>query len=478
MNILLIHPKLSHTYSPRFPLGLGYIASALRDEGHSIEVIDLNAQEELENCLGDRIRKGDFNLVGLTAMITQLKEVERLSSLIKNVSDSKIVIGGGLASAVPEMLLKKTQVDIVVTGEGERTICELIGRIENGQSITDIRGIAYRLNEKILKTPPRPYIENISSLSMPSWDLFPIERYFNNNLMCMPKRRMSVITSRGCPYQCTFCFHGIFGHQYRPRTAKDVFREMELLYQKYKVRGFVIEDDTFILDKNRVYQLCDLIIKNKLRIYWSCNARVDLVDEDFIRKIKNAGCVAISYGIESGNQAQLDKIRKGINLDQAYKAIKLTKKAGILVQGFVMLNIPGETVKTINDSINFCKKAGLQAEFTILTPIPGSKIYEEALNANIVTDEKLVENWGSWLDEVLANFSTLSDEALIAMKRRAESEIFRSVYKKNINDIFLMFFLEFKINGFFSLFKRVKRGLRVAMRAHKGLGLRESLELL
>ncbi|MFA5197612.1 MAG: radical SAM protein [Patescibacteria group bacterium] len=474
MNILLIHPKLNYAPSPRFPLGLGYIASALRDEGHSIEVIDLNAQAELENCLGERIKTGNFDLVGLTAMITQFRDVERLSSLIKKSSGSKIVIGGGLASAIPEMLLKETKTDIVVMGEGEKTIVEIAERIAHGQSIQNISGIAYRKGERVMKNPLRGYIDDISSLSFPAWDLFPVEHYFNNNVMCMPKRRISIITSRGCPYQCTFCFHGIFGHRYRARTAGNVFQEIELLYQKYKVRGFVIEDDTFILDKNRVYKLCDLIIKNKLRIYWSCNARVDLVDEEFIRKIKSAGCVEIAYGIESGNQGQLDKIKKGVTLDQAYKTIKLTKKAGILTHGFVMLNTPGETVETINDSINFCKKAGLQAEFTILTPIPGSTIYAEAVKANIISEKKLVENWGSWLDKVLSNFSTLSDEALIGMKRRAESEIFRSIYKRNMKDIFLMFFLEFKINGFLCLLKRVKRGLRVAVRAHRGLGLKES----
>jgi radical SAM superfamily enzyme YgiQ (UPF0313 family) len=478
MNILLIHPKLNYVPFPRFPLGLGYIASALRDVGHSIEVIDLNAQSELENCLGERIRKSNFDLVGLTAMITQFKEVKRLCSLIKDASGSKIVMGGGLASAVSEMLLKETKTDIVVMGEGEKTIVELAEKIAHGQSIKNISGIAYREGDSIIKNPLSGYIDDISSLSFPAWDLFPIERYFDDSAMCIPRRRMSIITSRGCPYQCTFCFHGIFGHHYRARTAEDVFQEIELLYQRYKVRGFVIEDDTFILDKNIVYQLCDLIIKNKLKIYWSCNARVDLVDEEFVRKVKSAGCVAICYGIESGNQMQLDKIKKGITLDQAYKTIKLTKKAGLLTHGFVMLNTPGETVETINDSISFCKKAGLQAEFTILTPIPGSKIYEEAVKANIITNEKLVENWGSWLDKVLVNFSTLSDEALIGMKRKAESEIFKSFYKRNINDIFLMFFLEFKINGFFSLMKRLKRGLRVAMRAHKGLGLRESPQTL
>ncbi len=224
--------------------------------------------------------------------------------------------------------------------------------------------------------------------------------------------------------------------------------------------------------------MCDLIIEKRLKIYWTCNARVDLVDEELINKLKRAGCVKIAYGVESGNQVQLDKINKGITVEQAYRVIDMTKRAGIFTHGFIMLGIPGETSDTIKDSIAFCKKAGLHAEFTILTPIPGSKIYQDAVESKtmkVETDE-LIENWGSWLNEVLINFTNLADDRLIELKRVAEREVFYSYYKRNIKYIVRMFILEFKINGFFAVLNRLKRGLKLIVRAKKGLDMREEPE--
>jgi anaerobic magnesium-protoporphyrin IX monomethyl ester cyclase len=476
MNILLINPPLYGVDSePRFPLGLGYIASVLRNDGHSIQIIDANAFKLTDDQIVKMASSNKFDAIGLTGLITQFKQVQRLASIIKKTNfKTPIVLGGGLASAAPEVILNKTGVDIVVVGEGERTASELFQVIENGGRLENVSGLVFKNDDTILNTGPRKPIGEVSSLPFPAWDLFPMERYFNKSVMCMPKRWISIITTRGCPYQCTFCFHGIFGHRYRARTAENVFKEIELLHQKYGVTGFVFEDDTFVLDKKRIYGLCHLITESKLKIYWMCNARIDLVDEELVKKMKKVGCVIISYGIESGNQTQLDKIKKGITVEQAYKVIDMTKKAGILTHGFIMIGTPGETIGTINDSINFCKRAGLQAEFTFLTPIPGSRIYQDAVDTKTmkVTKDDLVENWGSWLNEVLVNFTNLSNEKLIELKRIAEKEIIIEYCKKNIKYILRMIILEFKINGYFAVLNRLKRGMKVFVRAQKGLDLR------
>ncbi len=476
MNILLINPRLSGIQSePRFPLSLGYIASVLCNDGHNIQIIDANALKLSDDQIEKMIKNSSFDAVGLTGLITQFKQVQRITSISKNNSSATIVLGGGLASAAPEVVLKKTDVDIIVIGEGEKTASELFRAIETGSPLENVSGVCFKKDGTIFNTGPRKPVDDVSSLPFPGWDLFPMERYFDNAVMCMPKRRISIITSRGCPYYCTFCFHLIFGHRYRGRTAENVFNEIELLHKKYDVRGFMFEDDTFVLDKKRVYKLCDLITESRLKIYWTCNARIDLVDEELIKKMKRAGCIAISYGIESGNQAQLDKIKKGISVEQAYKVIDMTKRAGIMIHAFVMVGIPGETIDTVSDSIKFCKKAGLHVEFTILTPIPGSQIYQDALETKTmkVTADELVENWGSWLNEVLVNFTNLSNEKLIELKRIAEKEILTDYYIKNIQDILKMLILEFKINGFFAVLNRLKRGVKLLVRAQKGVDLRE-----
>lgn len=481
MNILLINPRLYGVQSePRFPLGLGYIASVLRNGGHDVQVIDDNALKLTENHIEELIRKSTFDIAGLTGLITQLRQVQRLSSIIKKNSKAKIVLGGGLASAAPEVVLRKTDVDIAVIGEGDKSALELFQAIKNRKALENVSGICFKKDGKTFRTEQRKPIDDISLLPFPSWDLFPLEHYFDNAVMSMPKRRISIITSRGCPYHCTFCFHGIFGRRYRARTAENVFQEIKLLYQKYGINGFVFEDDTFILDKERLYRLCDLILENRLKVYWTCNARVNLVDEKLIGKLKRAGCVAISYGIESGNQGQLDKIKKGITVEQAYRVIEMTKRGGIMTHGFFMIGIPGETINTINDSIKFCKKAGLLAEFTILTPIPGSRIHQDEVEAKTmkISTDDLVENWGSWLNKVVVNFTKLSNEELIELKRTAEKEVAINYYKKNIIYIFRMLILEFKINGFFSVLKRLRKGARLLVRVKKGFDMREKPKLI
>ena len=268
MNILLINPQLYGVQSePRLPLGLGYIASVLRNDGHNIKVVDANALKLSDDQIEKLINESRCDAAGLTGLITQFKQVQRLASIIRKNSNAITVLGGGLASAVPEVILRKTDIDIVVIGEGEETASDLFRCIEKRVSLDGVKGIYFKKDDKIFKTERRDSISDISSLPFPAWDLFPMERYFDNGVMCMPKRRISIITSRGCPYQCTFCFHGIFGHRYRARTAENVFREIELLYQQYNIKGFVFEDDTFVLDKKRVYRLCDLITENRLKVY-------------------------------------------------------------------------------------------------------------------------------------------------------------------------------------------------------------------
>jgi len=478
MNILLINPLLTGVQSePRFPLGLGYIASVLRNDGHDIQVIDANALKLSENGIERHIRTLTFDVVGMTGLITQFKQIQRYASIIKKISNAAVILGGGLASAAHEVVLRNTDVDIVVIGEGENTASELFKAIQNRATLKYVNGICFNKDGKLFRTEQRKAVDDVTSLAFPAWDLFPMERYFTN-VMCMPNRRISIVTSRGCPYHCTFCFHGIFGHRFRSRTAENVFQEIELLFKTYGIKGFVFEDDTFVLDRKRIHVLCDLIIRERLKIYWSCNARINLMDEEILNKLKRAGCVQIAYGVESGNQAQLDRINKGITVEQAYRVIDMTKRAGIMTHGFIMIGIPGETIDTITDSIEFCKRAGLQAEFTILTPIPGTEIYQDAVESKSIKMEidELIENWGSWLNEVLVNFTNLPDDQLIELKRGAEREIFYSYYRRNIKYIVKMLILEFKINGLFAVLNRLKRGLKLIVRATKRLDLREVSE--
>lgn len=472
MNILLIHPKVGKTYYPRFPLGLGYIAAVLREARHKVKVIDLNAQDETEEKLKERIKTGEFDIVGLTAMITQFKEIKRISFLLKDISNVKIILGGGLGTVVPEMMLKETGVDIVIVGEGEKTVVEVAQRIENQQSIEDLNGIVYRENGNIIKTPSQKLIEGISSLPFPAWDLFPMEKYFQKAEVAFPRRSISIITSRGCPYRCSFCFHGIFGHRYRSRSPENVVEEIELLVKRYGVRGVKFEDDTFILDRQRICKICDLLIEKNIRLMWTCNGRVNLIDKDLLDKMKSAGCVAILYGIESGNQKILNNIDKGIEVSKAREVIRLTWETGIVPHGFMMLGMCGETRQTIQESINFCKEVRIPAEFTIATPAPGTRLYQEAIDRGKIDSlEKLVKGWDHWFEKVLVNLTDIPDNELIRLKKQAEKEVFGSYLKNRKKHLIGMLLKEIKINGVGALIIRLFRGLRLIFRVSSGRGL-------
>lgn len=475
MNILLIHPRLmlnEITPDPRFPLGLGYIAAALQNAGHRVDVVDLNAQNESENELKKKIEISSYNMIGIRAMITQFKQVQELASLIKSVSQTKIVLGGGLASSVPEMVLKEADIDIAVVGEGETTVVELAARIENQQSIVDLKGIACWANGKVVKAPPQSYIDDISTIPFPAWDLFPMERYFNKADLGFPKRKISVITSRGCPYQCSFCFHGIFGYKYRSRSAENVVKEVELLSNKYGVHGIMFEDDTFTVDRHRVYEICDLLIKKAPKIIWTCNGRVNLINKDMLNKMRSAGCASISYGIESGSQKILNNINKGVEVSKMHEAIKLTWESGIVPHAFLMLGTPGETVETVRESIDFCKKAGIAAEFTIATPIPGTRLYQEAVNMGRTDSlEGLVRDWGNWYEEILVNVTDISTHELQNLKKQAEKEVFISFIRNRKKYFVNMFFREIRVNGVKSLLTRIFKGIRLLLRIRSGRGL-------
>lgn len=472
MNILLIHPKLSETSSPRFPLGLGYIAAVLRNAGHSLAVIDLNAQKESDSELEKRIRAGKFDMIALRAMITQFKQTKILASLINSVSKAKIVLGGGLGSAVPEFVLKETDVDIIVVGEGEKTAVEVAERIENQKSLAGQNGIVYRDNGNIIKTSPQSYIEDISSIPFPAWDLFPMGRYFQRAEMGFPKRKISIITSRGCPYHCSFCFHGIFGYNYRFRSAENIIEEIKILKMDYGVQGICFEDDTFFLVKNRILKLCDMLRSHNVDIAWTCSGRVNLVDRELLMKMKASGCTHISYGIESGCQEMLNKIGKNITIEQAERAIKDTWDCGIIPHGFMMIGHSGETIASIQKSIEFCKKVGIVAEFSITTPIPGTKLFNEALEFNrIKSIKELIVRWEHWFEDVVVNMTDFTDSQLIEMKKKAEKEVFINFLYRKQRYYLKMLLLELRINGFISVINRMLRGIRLLVYVTRNRGL-------
>ncbi|MEK6758953.1 MAG: radical SAM protein [Deltaproteobacteria bacterium] len=426
MKILLTNVNRGEQRHLYFPLGLAYIATPLKKEGHDLLFLDVMAitRAEIPAALPAR----SFDAVCISALITDFKFVQWFTALVKErYPGVKVIVGGGL-STVSEILLKKSDVDVTVSQEGEETIVELIRAIENGQGLAGVKGIFYKDEAgQVVKTEKRTPAEDLDRIELPAYETFDAGRYLQTEKLgfSSPVKSLSIITTRGCPYSCVFCDKGVWGGNYRARSPESIVDEVMYLKNRFGIDGIVFSDDLFVLDKKRVYGVCDLLIKRKAGIAWSCNGRVNLMDEPLLKRMKEAGCMTIAYGLESGSQRMLDTMKKKITVEQSKRAIDLTRKAGIDIQPYLVFNMLGEDEQSIRDTVDFCKEMGLPVgKFGIFTPLPNTELYEMAEKAvGMPPLEDQIEHWKDWNDSLTVNLSTLTDERLLQLKGWAEAEI-------------------------------------------------------
>lgn len=431
MEIILINPRL-RAWSPNIwvPLGLTYIAAILENDGHSIEILDLNEKKMTEDDLRNHFKK-DVDVVGVTGMITEYQKILKIIDIAKDgFPDRKLILGGPLATTLPQQLLKQSKADFVVVGEGENTTLELAQAIEHGTDIAEIRGIAYKKREEVIINAPVIPIGNLDAIPFPARHLLDMNKYIKNHFEIYgfdikgygKIRSTNLISSRGCPYDCTFCFKDMWGYKWRGRSAGNIIAEIELLNEKYNVNGFHFSDDTFVLDKKRVFEFTSLLKKSGLDVVWSCNGRVNLMQKDMLIAMHDAGCIGIAYGIESGNQSILDSMKKNITLNQTKNVLKWTKEIGINTTGCFMIGMLGESKETIMDTINFAKELDLDFySFSITTPLPGTELYKEAMKKGLIqTDMTSLKGWDFDVDVNLTKDCT--DKNLRAFKYEAFKE--------------------------------------------------------
>lgn len=369
------------------PLGIATIAAVLENAGYKVDILDINFLSRKRfswRQVETNIREIKPDIVGISCTTPAVINVLKITDIVKSINPKVFVVAGGPhASAAPQNLLEIAKsIDVIVIGEGEHTFLELLCFIHNERRIEDIKGIAYRENGKIILTPRRDYIENLDEIPFPARHLLlPLDSYpFAGH--CYNKLPVtSMITSRGCPHNCNFCSQGVFGQRYRARSAESIVFEMEELVKRYNIKSIMIVDDTFTLDKKRVYAICKLIWRKGLNVSWLCYAGIQEVDKEMLIEMKQAGCYQIYYGIESGSQRILNIMNKGITIEQIKTAVKDTKEAGLEVRGQFMLGYPTETLEEIKRTISFAKELNLDyAEFGVTTPLPGSELYNWAIS--------------------------------------------------------------------------------------------------
>jgi anaerobic magnesium-protoporphyrin IX monomethyl ester cyclase len=394
IDILFVNPPLS--LEERYghlspggslipPLGLCCLAAVTRKKGFETRILDAPAHcFTIKNTVEEILR---FNprYLGLTAATVSIHNAGKVAQLVKSRNKNiKILIGGSHLTSVAEKTMNIfSGFDIGVVGEGEITIIELLETLDgsnNNYDLTQIDGLIFRQDGKLQVNAPRKYIEDLDSLPKPTWDLLPeLKKHYRPSILrgyYLPAT--GIVTSRGCTGKCTFCDRSMFGSKLRANSAERVVEIMEELHLKYGMKEIFIFDDNIMLFRQRLEKICALLIEKRMKLKWSCFARIDFAYPDGLKMMKEAGCHLVAYGIESGNQEMLNFLQKNITLEKVRKVIRWTKQAGLIAEGLFMMGVPRETNKTMETTINFAKSNPLDdIAVTIFTPLPGSKLYKE-----------------------------------------------------------------------------------------------------
>jgi len=422
-DLLLIFPPIRVWDNPRnFPTGLGLIAAEVRQAGYRVRVVDANGLRLSDEQVMAEIEELNPAVIGIGGLITTYGWVKQISHTIrKERPDTPIIVGGSVGTSIPETMLKNTAVDIIVMGEGDLTTLELLPALLNGGPLENIQGLAFLRDGKLRQTPPRPLIEDISTLPYPAWDLFPMDVYLENPVVGVGKD-IDIISSRGCSFGCKYCYK-IFGRNYRGRSAEHVVGEMEALKKLYDVDFISFQDDCFVIDKKRVYKICDLIDASEVLkgIRWSCNGRVTVCDRPLVERMRASGCISVAYGIESGSETILRNMNKHATLEQAAEAIEISRAVGVKTPLAFMIGYPGETRETVMETVQFCKNLNIPlTSMTFTCPYPGTPLYEELRAAGKLpgNEEDLVLHMGDAVDLTL-NLTEMPDEELIALRQGA-----------------------------------------------------------
>ncbi len=375
--------KLAQGGTNTAPLGLATLASVTRNQGYQTEIIDPLPSQLSQQEIIEKIQKAQPKWVGFTATAISIHKAAELAGSLKRFAPKIItIIGGAQLSALPEEMMEEfPDFDLGVLGEGEQTILELLNCLHKKGELNEINGLVIRENGKLRLTKDREYIKDLDRIPLPAWDLLPdIRKHYQP--AAFNSRRFpasSILTSRGCPGKCTFCDLSVFKNTCRSFSAEYVMEMIRILRNNYGIREISIHDDNFLMFRPRLIKVCELLIGQRWNLSWSCNGRIDQVTPEILSLIRRAGCWQIGYGIESGSEEILKRIRKGINIEQITSAVRWTQEARIRVRGYFILGCPGETKETMMKTIDFAKRLGVDDfQVTYFTPFPGSEAFLNA----------------------------------------------------------------------------------------------------
>jgi len=425
-DIVLIFPPIRTWDNPRnFPTGTGLIAARLRQAGYKVAVIDVNGLRWEDERVLEKIQEYNPPIIGIGGLITTYGWVRRMSRKIRQRwPEKKIILGGSVGTSIIETALRNLSIDLIAVGEADDTVLELLPALLNGEPIDNIAGLAYLKDGEVALTPVRPMIKNIDKLPYPAWDMFPMDVYLTNPVVGVGKD-IDIISSRGCPFTCRYCYR-IFGRNFRGRSAEHVVGEMLALKRDYDVDFISFQDDCFVINKKRAFEICDLIDAEGLNksLRWSCTGRVTVCDKELLMRMRASGCVSVSYGIESGSEKILEAMSKRATIAQAKEAIRNTREAGLRCPVSFMIGYPGETRETVMETVEFCKDMNIPLAALMFTcPYPGTALYEQVKDTSrfkeqFATEEEFVLKMADAL-ELTVNLTDAGNEEMLALREEA-----------------------------------------------------------
>lgn len=395
MKILAVSPK-----SDVFPVGIAYISAAIKQAGHDV---DCYIFDKADGLIKQLEKKYDFVATG--GMSNQFAYLKNITKTTKNTG-TKVIVGGGIITSEPELMSWALNTDYAVLGEGEETIVHLLSTIENNERLPSVNSIGYFEDGRFILTPGRKQIENLDCLPWPYYDGFEFNKYldslkptdqFHYDIFDYP-REYPIITSRSCPFLCTFCYHPL-GNKYRQRSLNSIMEELEVAIPKYRINIVTIYDELFSHNEERVYEFCRMFKKFRESLPWDvrwvCQIRVDnKVNKDMLNIMRNAGCYMVGYGFESYNKTVLKSMKKYITPQQIHHAIHTTLDSNMSLQATFIFGDKAETLQTAQETLDFWKdhiEAGIMLGFIL--PCPNSELYQYCIKKGIIKDRlDFIEN--------------------------------------------------------------------------------------
>lgn len=400
----------------RFPLGIAYLAAVLKKEGIEVAAYSMDIFHHTKEDLAKFLQDNEFDIIGLS--FTAARFNNPIKELCKIINENKkkawFVLGGHGPSPIPDFMLRETKADIILIGEAEETISQLVFcKKARGQGIEKIPNLIYREKSSIKSTFRQYPMLSLDRLPYPLWELFPMQKYANGLQFIGHEptdKYMQIITSRGCVNRCSFCYRMERG--YRMRSISDVVKEMNMLNDYYGINYFEILDEMFVMDKRRLQEFQNELIRYNLKIKYICDGRVDKIDEEILELLKATGCKFLNFGFESANQNVLNLMRKHTTVEQNIRAADLTKSYDISLGLNVIWNNEGDTEATLKENVAFLKKYNTYYQLRTIkpvTPYPGSDLYSQAIREGLLEGPKDFFDKFQNADLITVNFTNMTE---------------------------------------------------------------------